>query len=126
MAMRDAFLSRLVYQTYSGYVLSQFQKLEQDLRSLGSIRWKHAMRLIRLLLSGIVVLEEGFVPLKADSYRDELLAIRHGEVPWTEVDAWRRELHNRFAAAFAGTRLPERPDYERANAFLIRARRSTV
>lgn len=48
--MRDAFLSRLVYQTYNGYVLSQFKKLEQDWRATGEIKWKHAMHLIRLLL----------------------------------------------------------------------------
>ena len=33
LAMREIFLSKLVYQTYNGYVMSQFKKLEQDLRS---------------------------------------------------------------------------------------------
>ena len=50
LAKRDIFLSRLVYQTYNGYVMSQFKKLEQDLRASGQIKWKHAMHLIRLLL----------------------------------------------------------------------------
>ena len=31
-----------------------------------------------------------------------------------------------FDAAFQGTTLPDRPDYERANAFLVKARRSMV
>ena len=53
-----------------------------------------------------------------------LLAVKAGEVPWDEVDAWRLELHRDFDRAYAGTVLPERPDYEAANAFLIRARRS--
>jgi hypothetical protein len=35
-------------------------------------------------------------------------------------------LHRDFDAAFATTRLPERPDYERANAYLLRVRRSVV
>ena len=60
LSHRDAFLSKLVYQTYNGYVLSQFKRLEQDLRASGAIKWKHAMHLIRLLLSGITVLREGF------------------------------------------------------------------
>ena len=36
LTLRDAFLSRLVHQTYNGYVLSQFKKLERDLRSRAS------------------------------------------------------------------------------------------
>jgi hypothetical protein len=59
-------------------------------------------------------------------YRDALLAIRRGEMPWDEIDAWRLRLHEQFDAAYETTRLPERPDYDRANAFLIRARRSMV
>jgi hypothetical protein len=124
--MRSVFLSQLVYQTYNGYVLSQFRKLEQDLRAAGSIKWKHAMHLIRLLLAGVEVLREGAVAVRVGEHRERLLAIRRGEVPWDEVNAWRLDLHREFDAALATTRLPERPDYARANAFLIRARRSMV
>jgi predicted nucleotidyltransferase len=124
--LRDAFLSRLVYQTYNGYVMSQFRKLEQDLRSRGAIRWKHAMHLIRLLLSGVTVLHEGFVPVTVFEHRDRLLAIRAGQTSWEEVNAWRLDLHRQFDEAFAHTGLPEQPDYARVNAFLVRARRSMV
>ena len=41
-------MSRLVYQTYNGYVLSQFKKLQADIRSTGDVRWKHVMHLLRL------------------------------------------------------------------------------
>ena len=54
--MRSSFLSRLVYQTYNGYVLSQFKKMQADIRNQGNLKWKHVMHLIRLLLSGIEVL----------------------------------------------------------------------
>ncbi len=124
--LREAFLSRLVYQTYNGYVLSQFRKLEQDLRAKGAIKCKHAMHLIRLLLSGITVLRQGFVPVRVDEHRDQLLAIRDGATGWDEVNAWRLELHREFDAAFAATKLPEQPDYDRVNNYLIRARRSMV
>jgi uncharacterized protein len=120
---REIFLSRLVYQTYNSYVLSQFKKMEQDLRSKGEIRWKHAMHLIRLLLSGITVLKEGFVPVRVEDYRAELLAIRNQEMDWEAVNAWRLSLHATFDQAFSETHLPERPDYEQANAFLLKARR---
>ncbi len=126
LGMREIFLSKLVYQTYNGYVMSQFKKLEQDLRSTGAIKWKHAMHLIRLLMSGITVLKEGFAPVNVAESRDLLLAIRRGEVEWDEVNKLRLDLHKRFDEAYAETKLPERPDYERANAFLIKARRAMV
>jgi uncharacterized protein len=126
LAMRSIFLSRLVYQTYNGYVMSQFKRLETDLRTRGTIRWKHAMHLIRLLLSGVTVLREGFVPMDVEEHRERLLAVRRGEVPWEEVNAWRLRLHREVDAAFATTGLPERPDYEQANAYLLRVRRSMV
>ncbi len=44
-------------------------------------------------------------------------------MPWAEVDAWREELHRDSERALAETKLPERPDYEAANRFLIKARR---
>jgi uncharacterized protein len=69
------------------------------------------------------VLREGFVQVRVEHHRERLLAIRRGEMPWEEVDAWRLTLHEQFTAALAATRLPERPDYEAANALLIKARR---
>lgn len=120
---RSIFLSRLVYQTFNGYAMSQFRKIEQDVRNQGKIKWKHAMHLIRLLYSGIAALRTGELPVRVDpARRDELLAIRDGLVAWSEVDRLRKSLHADFDAAFADSRLPDRPDYERANAILIAAR----
>jgi len=124
LKVRSIFLSKLVYQTYSGYVMSQFKKLSADLRNKGAVRWKHPMHLIRLLLSGITVLQEGFVPLHMQEHRRELLEIRNGKWRWTEVNGWRMELHKRFDLAYAKTRLPETPNFQRAAAFLLAARRS--
>jgi uncharacterized protein len=123
---REVFLSKLVYQTYNGYVLSQFRKLEQDLRTKGELKWKHVMHLIRLLLSGITILLEHSVPVEVGEHRDLLMAIRSGESTWDEVNRWRLELHSKFDKAFERTTLPERPDYEWVNAFLVTARRDMV
>jgi predicted nucleotidyltransferase len=126
LEMRDSFLSRLVYQTYNGYVISQFKKLEQDLRNQGSIKWKHAMHMVRLLLSGVTVLREGVVPVRVSEHREMLLAIKRGDVTWEEVNRLRLSLHKEFDAALAETKLPEKPDYARANAFLVTARRAML
>lgn len=123
LALRERFLSQMVFQTFNGYALSQFKKIEQDRRNHGQVRWKHAMHLLRLLITGAATLREASVPVRVTASRDRLLAVKQGGIPWEEVEVWRRELHRDFEKALAGTCLPERPDYEAANDFLIRARR---
>ena len=126
LAMRECFLSKMVYQTYNGYVLSQFKKLQGDIRNRGQVKWKHVMHLIRLLIAGVTVLREGYVPVHTGHHRERLLAIKRGEVAWDEVESWRLDLHRQFDQAAEETNLPDRPDYERANEFLLKARRSAV
>ena len=106
--------------------MSQFKKLEQDLRARGAIKWKHAMHLMRLLLSGISALREGELRVRLDEERDALLTIKRGERPWPDVNAWRLRLHKEFDEAFASSKLPERPDYNWANNFLVNARKEKV
>lgn len=124
--LRYIFLSRLVYQTYNGYVMSQFKKMQSDLRNQGQVKWKHVMHLIRLLISGIHVLREGFVTVRVEEHREQLLAIKRGEMPWEETEQWRLSLHSDFDRALSASKLPERPDYERANALLLKARRAAL
>src|SRR5205809_4899753 len=123
LALRQQFLSQMIFQTFNGYAMSQFKKIEQDIRNHGEVRWKHAMHLLRLLLTGAATLRDARVPVRVEAHRDRLLAVKRGEMPWAEVDAWRKELHRDFERAVAETNLPERPDYESANRFLIKARR---
>ncbi len=126
LAIRDRFLSQMIFQTFNGYALSQFKKIEQDLRNQGQVRWKHAMHLLRLLMTGAATLREGRVPVHVGDRRDELLAVKRGELTWPQVDAWRQELHRDFEQALMETKLPERPDYEVANAVLVQARKQAL
>jgi len=126
LAMRDCFVSKLVYQTFNGYVMSQFKKMQADIRNRGQVKWKHVMHLIRLLMSGIHALTTGQVQVRVEEHRDQLLAIKRGEMAWEETEKWRRDLHQRFEAAFQKTTLPDRPNYEQANAFLVKARRAAT
>jgi hypothetical protein len=124
--LRSCLLSQLIFQTYNGYVLSQFKKLQGDLRNHGQVKWKHVMHLIRLLLAGVHAMRHGEIIVDVGSHRDELLAIRRGEIAWSEIDARRLALHVELNEALATTPLPERPDYAAANAFLLRARRAAL
>lgn len=123
VAARQGFLSQMIFQTFNGYAMSQFKKIEQDIRNQGAVRWKHAMHLLRLLLTGAATLREGRVPVRVEGHRDRLVVVKRGEMPWADVDTWRQELHRDFERALTETKLPERPDYESANRFLLKARR---
>jgi uncharacterized protein len=126
LAIRSRLLSQLIFQTYNGYVLSQFKKLQGDLRNHGQIKWKHVMHLIRLLLAGVHAIRHGEIIVDVGAHREELLAIRRGEIAWSEIDARRLALHAELNEALANTPLPQRPDYAAANAFLLRARRAAL
>ena len=119
LAMRAAFLSQLVYQTYNGYVLSQFKKLEQDLRN----QRRRCDGSTPCTSSGCCSPASPCCARARPRPRRTSTASgcsRSGAAKCrgTRSNAWRLALHREFDAAYAATRLPERPDYERVNAFL--------
>lgn len=122
LELRDAFLSQLAYQTYSGYVLSQFKKLEADVRQRGAPRWKHAMHLLRLLLAARSLLRDGRLLVDVGEHRERLLAVRRGEVEWDDVEAWRLQLHAELDDALLHSSLPATPDVERVDSWLVSVR----
>lgn len=124
--IREVFLSKMIYQTYNRYVMSQFKSLSKQVERGEEIRPKHAMHLIRLLLSGITILEQGFVPVLVEEHRERLLSIKHGEMSWEQVERWRLSLHAQFDQVFERSSLPDRPNYGAVNDFLIHARRAAV
>lgn len=125
-ALRGAFLSLHLYKTYSGYVLSQFRLMQKGHDEKGTFKPKHAMHLIRLLHSGIHALTDGEIRVDVAEHRDELLAIRAGRLSFDEVRNRALELDRLFQEAFTRSALPEKPDTDRVNRFLIAARRRRV
>jgi predicted nucleotidyltransferase len=125
-SIRNAFLSRLIYQTYSGYVLSQFRRMANGYAKTGSYKPKHAMHLIRLLHSDIAAVRDGEIRIDVAEHREELLAIRAGTLHFEQAKARALELDAQFQVAFRNTTLPEHPDFAAADEFLIWARRRMV
>jgi uncharacterized protein len=126
LAVRSAFLSRSVYQAYNDSAQSQFKTLAQSRRASGRIRWTQAMHVMRILLSGITILKEHHVPVQVTAHREKLLAIRRGQWNWQQLNAWRNQLQKEFDSALARTTLPDHPDVDRINSFLLKARRSVL
>ncbi len=124
LAMRSAFLSRLVYQTYNGYVMSQFKRMQAHIRNQGTVKWKHVMHLVRLLISGTHVLRAGVVPVRVEEHREALRAIKNGEVPWDEVNRWRLEFPGR--SNFHADSLSRESSVQRDRSGRISAMRATT
>src|SRR5262249_6876682 len=104
-ALRQAFQSRHLYKTYSGYVLSQFRLMRRTHEKTGTFRNKHAMHLVRLLYSGIHALKTGDILVDVGAYREELLRIKSGALTFAEVRERALELDREFQLAFAATTL---------------------
>jgi uncharacterized protein len=126
LELRQAFLSQLAYQTYSGYVLSQFKKLEADFRRDGAPKWKHVMHLLRLLLAARTLLLEARLIVDVGPHRDRLLAVKRGELSWQEVERWRLGLHEELDNALQRTVLPATPDVAWVDTWLRSVRKRSI
>ncbi|MDQ1020702.1 nucleotidyltransferase domain-containing protein [Streptomyces afghaniensis] len=126
LALRGAFLSRRVHDTFARYAQSQRRKLEAHIRSHGAPRWKHAMHLLRLLTSARDLLRTGTLTIDVGDQREPLLAVKRGEVSWPEVETRMARLEREAEEAVRRSPLPAAPDRRRVEAFLARARRASA
>ena len=118
LAIRRAFLSGRAHQTFTGYADAQFRRLDPE-----RPKWKQAMHMIRLLLSGLHLARHGEPLVRMDAHRDRLLAVRRGELSWDKVTRWRSEL----VAGFDGTGvLPAEPDRRRVEEYLMSTREAAL
>jgi hypothetical protein len=124
--MRDVFLTRYLYKTYSGYVLSQFRRMANAYARTGKYKAKHAMHLIRLLYSGTQALRCGEIRIDVGEHRAELLAVKSGALSFEQAGDRALALDRDFQEAYRQTTLPEQPDYRKVDEFLVWARRRMV
>ncbi len=126
LALRGAFLSQLAHSTFVRYALGQRKKLEADVRVHGAPRWKHAMHLLRLLASCRDLLRTGELRIDVGEARQELLAVKRGEVSWPEVERRMNRLGEENDEAAIRSPLPPEPDRAAVEDFLVRARRASA
>ncbi|MEV0176007.1 nucleotidyltransferase domain-containing protein [Streptomyces sp. NPDC050803] len=126
LALRGAFLSRQAHDTFARYAVGQRKKLEADVRNHGAPRWKHAMHLLRLLMSARDLLRTGELTIDVGDQREPLLAVKRGEVPWAEVESWMTRLAAEAENAARRSPLPAEPDRRRVEDFLVRVRRTSA
>jgi predicted nucleotidyltransferase len=126
LALRGAFLSRRVHDTFTRYAHGQRRRLDADVRTTGAPRWKHAMHLLRLLTSVRDLLRTGTLTIDVGAEREPLLAVKRGEVPWAGVEARMTRLAREAEEAARRSPLPPEPDRRRVEDFLIRVRRASA
>jgi len=116
-------LSKRAYMAYKGYAHAQFLKVQkkENLR----VRNKHSMHLIRLMLAGISLFKEGEVLVDVSDYREELLGIKFGgDAGMEKALLWYKDLSEEFEETYLTTSVPDKPDYQWANNFLINSRKA--
>ena len=133
-AMADAFASRQAGRRFLGYATAQRERLEgtrgqlrvhrPELLALYGFDTKFAGHLLRLAHQGIEYLTTGRLVLPVpDPLGAHLRDVRTGRVPLADVLAEAEAAEGRLKELLTTSPLPEHPDVERVEAFLIRAYR---
>lgn len=120
---RHMFLSKKAYHTYTGYAYSQLKLVTKKEGDSSEVDWKNAMHLTRLLIVGLHVLTDEVVLVDVGDNRSFLMSIRRGEQPLSIIHSFANEMYAKIDEAYKHTKLPDEPDYVKANEILIRARR---
>ena len=123
ITLRPYLISRIVYRTFLAEANAQVDRLGGHRSAVDHQRAAH---MLRLLLSLEQLLRTGEPLLRADAYRNQLLSVQKGRVPWSRVQKWRDDLAVAAQDALSRTPLPQRGDREVADRFLIEVRRRMV
>lgn len=81
--------------------------------------YKHAMHLIRLLITGIDILNGNGIITKRTAEHTFLMDIRNGVYSFDEIKRLAREYQAKFEEAAANTQLPPAPDSDKVNALMM-------
>jgi predicted nucleotidyltransferase len=133
-ALSGSILSKRAGRGYLGYLGGQRERLmgsrgqkrvnRPELVEAHGFDTKYAMHAVRLGYQGLELLETGRVSLPMpEPARSRAMAIRLGERSFEDVLAEIDELQNRLAAALEQTTLPDEPDREAVDLFLVEAYR---
>ena len=145
LSLKDSFLSKRCINSFGGYARSQLHELnnlttktsaELDIRNRKAIEHKklgkHMMHLVRLYLMVFDILEDGQINTYRNKDRDFLMDIRNGkylddnQMPTKAFTDIVNELDVKFKILSEKTSLPDNPDIERINKFLMEVNKHTI
>lgn len=111
-ALLPAFLSQHAVRAYTRATEMQLSRAGRNLKH------KQLMHVVRLRLLGLHLVRTGELDIAADR---SLLKIRNEELPWDDAVAWAHRLGDELASANGP--LPEEPDRDRVEDWLVSVRR---
>jgi hypothetical protein len=132
--LRPAILSRRAGRGYLGYLRGQKERLlgtrgqkrvnRPELVETHGFDTKYAMHALRLGYQGLELLRTGALTLPMpEPERSQVMAVRRGERSFEAVIAEIDDVELRLATALEETRLPDHPDADAVDRFLVDAYR---
>ncbi|WP_017600846.1 nucleotidyltransferase domain-containing protein [Nocardiopsis lucentensis] len=135
-AHRRRLISRRAGHRFLGYLRAQRERLDgtrggrhtnrPELEAVHGFDTKYAYHMVRLGLQGVELMETGDLTLPVpEPDRSWLRALRRGEHTKREALDRAHELEDRLASLCETTRLPDRPDTDWADRWLVQAYQRT-
>ena len=122
-ALLPAFLSQRAADAYRRATATEFARASAAMASGGTPRWRQVAEVIRLLISCERLLRSGELDTDVSGYRDLLLAVRAGDMAWSDARGWVESLRDRSAEAVLRSPLPVTPDVKAVQDWLVSVRR---
>jgi len=131
--VREIFLSRQAGERFLGYLRSQRGKMaggsghtnRPELIEKYGFDSKHAYHSLRLAIQGAELMDTGSITLPmTDEHREYLLSVRTGGYTKDEVAAQLDDRERALIRATERSDLPEAPDYDVINTWLVRTHRA--
>jgi hypothetical protein len=131
VSMRDAFVCQQVADAFGGYAFSQIQRIHKNRHEgyMGAKRkelvekhgydTKNAAHAIRLLRMAVEFMRDGELYVHRGNDSESLKAIKRGEWPLERVQTIAADLFEKLDNLKAKSKLPAKPDRERANSLLV-------
>lgn len=102
-------------------VIKNYEKLNHRNRKKDDIHLnKHAMHLIRLLITGTDILNGNGIKTYRNDEREFLLEVRNGVYSFNQIYDFVDEYEKKFKLAVKNTTLPDAPDYKKIEQLLIK------
>ena len=128
--LAPAFVSKRAGRAFLGYLDAQKRGLlgdrhatrTRELSSEHGYDTKYAMHALRIAHQGVELIRERRISLPVpEPAREHLMAVRRGELPIEDVLAAISEKTSELEQALVRSTLPDEPDHDAVDAFLIRA-----
>ena len=121
--LTKAFLSQRAADSYRRATATEFARACAAMASGGTPRWPQLAEVIRRLIISERLLRTGQLDQDIGPHRDQLLAVRDGQLPWRDTQDWVQSLRDRSAEAVLRSPLPVTPNAEAVQRWLISVRR---